>query len=323
MHSTIAQRVQRAIEERIFPGCVIGVARAKGERTVWPFGTLRYDASQPVTTDAVYDLASITKSIPTASLALTLISQGRLKLTDKVKNYLPELQNDRDATIEDLLRYRVGGVRMSTLRHLSANEIQAQVLQSGFTTASDTSVYTNLPAFVLGLVLERIAGESLDAQARRVLFEPLAMRRTSFFPEPARCAPTEVDEKGEVCGLPHDESARVFARSGQTAGHAGLFSTADDLAAMLEALLRGADPHIADGARLGLGWQRRDARFMGKYCTERTFGKTGFTGTSLICDTDRGIGLVVLSNRTYPTRPSSDDEINRFRRDIADIVFAT
>ena len=97
-HEAIEVRVRRAIDERVFPGCVIGIIKS-GERLVAPFGKLRYDDAEVASEETVYDVASITKSIPTASLALL----------DPVKKYIPELENDFGATIEDLLRYRVRG----------------------------------------------------------------------------------------------------------------------------------------------------------------------------------------------------------------------
>jgi CubicO group peptidase (beta-lactamase class C family) len=132
--------------------------------------------------------------------------------------------------------------------------------------------------------------------------------------------PTEIDEEGEVQGLPHDESARVFARARRAVGHAGLFSTAPDLLNFFEALLSGKYPHLVSGAQKGLGWQLAQEYFMGRGVREHTFGKTGFTGCSVLCDTERGIALVILSNRTYPKRPPDDAAINAFRRDIADIL---
>jgi CubicO group peptidase (beta-lactamase class C family) len=118
----------------------------------------------------------------------------------------------------------------------------------------------------------------------------------------------------------HDESARTFAREGKVVGHAGLFSSAGDISTFLEALLAGSFPYIVKGAQKGLGWELNKGSFMGTHFGPRTFGKTGFTGTSVLCDCDRGIGLVILSNRTYPTRPETYDAINTFRRSIADVV---
>lgn len=322
----ITARIERAIEDRVFPGCVVGIVRADGSRAAYPFGTLNYGAER-VNEATVYDLASVTKSIPVASLALDLMSQGVFSLAHTAKMFLPELANDHGATVEDLLRYRVRGPRLSTLasQYATFEEIRTHVLERGFEGPPGESSYANAPAFILGLIIERAAGLSLAALAHRSFFGPLAMDQTTFFPSPSDCAPTEIDGRGEVRGLPHDESAYVFARSRRAAGHAGLFSTAGDLMTFLLALLSNALPHVADGAARGLGFAVAEPWFMGSDAQHR-YGKTGFTGTSFVCDPVRGVGLILLSNRTYPHRPadagSQASAMNVVRRDIADIVFA-
>lgn len=316
---------REAIAQRVFPGCVIGIL--KGGRTiVESFGRLMYDAdAPPVTRDTAYDLASVTKSIPTASLALSLLAEGALSLADPVARFVPEMRNHFGATIGDLLRYRVRGSRMSSLRYRTFEEIRTCILEGGFAGPPGGSVYTNLPAYVLGVIVERAAGSSLAALAERRFFSPLGMTATTFFPASSDCAPTEIDERGEMRGLPHDESAYVFARARRSAGHAGLFSTAGDALLFFEALLRGGMPAVAKGAQDGLGWQVRDPYFMGSRVGPCAFGKTGFTGTSVLCDIERGIALVILSNRTYPKRPadafSRSSATNRFRAAVADAVF--
>lgn len=330
--SNIAERTERAISENVFPGCVIGIVRTSGKRFVMPFGTLRYDGVDAVTEETVYDIASVTKSIPTASLALMMIEGSSLSLDEKVRAYVPELRNDKDATIRDLLTYNVTGLRLSSLAAESPDGILRAVFKHGFDTKG-TREYTNLPALLLGVIIERIAGAPLDTLASENFFEPLGMTRTSCVRVTnsnignSNIAPTEIDEmRGEVCGLPHDESAYAFATENRAVGHAGLFSTAPDLLNYLEALLRGAYPYITSGAEKGLGWTVDEDSFMGIYASPRTFGKTGFTGTSVLCDMERGLALTILSNRTYPKRPtdavSPDSDMNIFRRDIADIILA-
>jgi CubicO group peptidase (beta-lactamase class C family) len=324
----LESRVHRAIEERVFPGCVVGVILGS-QRTVLPFGSLTYTSDSPVVSETtVYDVASVTKSIPTASLVLDTIAAGHIELTDRVVKYLPHLQNHFDATIEDLLRYRVQGIQMSALSFSSADIIVSDVFASGFSAPAGESRYTNLPAYLLGLIVERVLGEPLDAVANRKLFSRFHMDRTSFFPDAIpteEIAPTEIDtRRGILCGLPHDESAYVFAQAKRAVGHAGLFSTAPDLLNFLESLLAGEALSVLAGAQRGLGWQLSESYFMGTYAGTRTFGKTGFTGCSIACDIDRGVALVILSNRTYPKRPldamSPTCAINIFRSDIADIV---
>ena len=325
LSEVIHERAEQAIKERIFPGCVVGIIRTDGLREIIPVGTL--DGHASVQEDTLYDLASITKSIPLASLALTLAAEnpgrlpGRFNLPGKVVEYLPELQNDHGATIEDLLRYRVTGPRLSQLHLKTFEEIRTYVFEHGFDGPAGDGAYTNLPAFLLGVIVERVTGEILPTLANRYFFEPLGMSDTTFFPSDLeRIAPTEIVDDEEIRGIVHDESARVFARARRAVGHAGLFSTAPDLLKFLEALLNGKLPAVVEGAQKGLGWEvKRD--WMGSKGSERVFGKTGFTGTSILCDVERGIGLVILSNRTYPHRPRDNSAINAFRKDIADIVF--
>lgn len=327
MHKEIEARVKRAVQGKVFPGCVVGLVNRAGERAILPSGRLTYEPDSPaVTAETVYDLASVTKSIPTASLAALFIDEGRLRLADRVRTYLPELQNDYGATIEDLLRYRVRGVRLSELANRTPEEILVHVFAQGFIAPAGEPEYTNLPALLLGLIVERVGGDTLDALAQKHFFGPLQMAHTTFFPDAGGCAPTEVDERGEVRGLPHDESAYVLAKAGGAVGHAGLFSTAPDILDFLGALLRGDYPYIVRAAEAGLGWQLYEPYFMGTHVSAHTFGKTGFTGTSVVIDMARGVAFVILSNRTYPQRPpdavSQNCAINIFRRDIADSVLS-
>ncbi|MDO8514169.1 MAG: serine hydrolase domain-containing protein [bacterium] len=326
MPNDIKVRVEKAIAEKVFPGCVLGIVRKNGEREIFPFGRFTYEPNSPaVREDTIYDMASVTKSIPVASLALTLIGEGRMRATDTVVKYLPELKNDYGATVEDLLTYRVKGTRLSTLHDKTPDEVLNIVFKNGFDGPPEKPEYTNLPAFLLGLVVERWFDDSLVNIAEGYFFMPLRMMDTNFFPpDISRIVPTEVVDGVEIRGIVHDESARVFARAHRAVGHAGLFSTAPDILNFLESLLQGKYQNIVEGARRGLGWQLNQQWFMGKHSGEHTFGKTGFTGTSVVCDIERGIAFVILSNRTYPKRPpdaaSIPSAINPFRADIADIL---
>jgi len=329
MPEEIEKRAARAIEEHVFPGCVIGISE-RGKRVVLAFGTM--DGTESTETDTIYDVASVTKSIPTASLALTFIEKGWLRLSDRVASHLPDLRNHYEATVEDLLRYRVAGVPLSSLRHLSAQEMEKHILERGFSGPPGVQHYTNLPAYLLGKVLESASGELLGNLAAHHFFLPLHMQRTSFGTGLSRgqVAPSEIDARGlsgqasEIRGLPHDESAYIFQKAGIDVGHAGLFSTVPDLLTFLEMMLRGLAPYLARGAEQGLGWQVNEAHFMGSFAGSRTFGKTGFTGTSVLSDVGRGVSIVILSNRTYPKRPPDaavrGSAIDIFRADIADIV---
>ncbi len=329
MENASRERALRAIRERTFPECGVGAAHLVGGRFVVAAGCLTYELGAPLAAaETVYDFASMTKSIPVASLALMFVQEGKFRLSDKVLTHLPELQNDHGATVEDLLRYRVHGVQLSKLNSKTFEEIRAHALETGFEGPPGASVYTNLPAFFLGMILERVGAASIAELGHRYFFEPLGMDSTTFFPSASDCAPTELDERGlpaqtgEVRGLPHDESAYKFAIARRCAGHAGLFSTAPDLLKFLETSLQGNvgfTKSLIKSASQGLGWQTEGA-FLGKYAGKGSFGKTGFTGTSVCVDAGKGIAFVILSNRTYPKRPADNAAIDAFRCDIADII---
>lgn len=346
----IGQRVRQAIAEHVFPGCCIGIVSSDAV-SVLPYGYLTDEASAPtVREDTIYDVASITKSVATASLALRLIDEGRLALDGTVVTYVPEMhmRYADEVTVRHLLTYTlVGGYSLSSLKDNPPEMIEKRIFSHDFSARPGASFsYTNLPAFLLGVLLERVLGKDLDTAARERFFDPLGMMRTTFFPEKqlpcAEIAPTEVNPErgGIVQGVVHDESACVFKHSAQRpVGHAGLFSTVPDLLLYLRMLLQGGTingaryfsseivdamgtnqiPHL--GMSAGLGWQLAGP-FLGTKHGERAFGKTGFTGCSVVCDRGKGIALVILSNRTYPQRPPDQSAIDAFRSDIADSVFA-
>lgn len=326
MLDAIRARAQTAVQERTFPGCVIGVLHNARTEYVC-IGGPTYEAGGAVSEDSLYDVASITKSIPTASLASILVHEKELSLDEPVVSYLPDFRHDYGATIRDLLLYRVSGNPLSQLKNLSADEIYAHVYQTGFSGPPGNRCYSNLPAFVLGLVIERVSGTDVRSLAQRYLFEPLGMLRTDFFTGAvfSSAVPTEIDSwRGTVQGCTHDESAYVLGRAGRASGHAGLFSTAQDLLAFARALLL-SEGHIwetiATHAETGLGWQTGEVMSMGSHTGSRAFGKTGFTGTSILIDRSAQTALVILSNRTFPNRPHDTDAINAFRSDVADLVW--
>lgn len=351
----ITIETNKAIQGKVFPGCVIGIINKNGDRQILPFGKFTYDkSSQIVKEDTIYDLASITKSIPTGSLALKFIDEGKLKLTDKLIDYVPEFKNsDREnILIKHLLTYTLDGygfastaVQISgkSIKNITSSDLQNLLFTQDFEQRpGKVFTYTNIPAALLGLVVEKIGGDTLENLADEFFFNPLKMTRTTFYPEKfplEEVAPTEIDSwRGLVHGIVHDESAYIFKKGGKIFGHAGLFSTAPDILNFLEVILhRGTfqgNKYFSEKiieqmgtnqiAELndfnGLGWELNQPRFMGNYCANNTFGKTGFTGTLCICDLRRGIAYVILSNRIFPNRPADSVAINSFRKVISEII---
>lgn len=351
----ITKEVEQAIKDKVFPGCVIGIVTRDGSRQVLPFGTFTYDPmSANVQEDTIYDVASLTKSIPTSSLALQLIDEGKLATTDKLIDYVPEFRNsDREQVlIQHLLTYTLDGYGLasamdgtdgSSLNQRKAADFLRVLLTHDFEQRPGTIFkYSNIPAALLGIVIEKVTGNTLDHLAEERFFTPLAMKRSTFHPEnfpKEEIVPTENDSwRGLVHGVVHDESAFVCKQEGMIVGHAGLFSTVPDLLTFLEMLL---NKGVFQGRRYfsetiikemstnqipllgdytGLGWELNQPRYMGQYCTPNTFGKTGFTGTLCVCDIEKGVAYVILSNRIFPKRPADSQAINTIRKKIGDII---
>lgn len=356
--TTIEQRIgvkaKEAIEKKVFPGCVVGFIRKSGEMGIFPFGTFTYEEESPkVQEDSIYDLASITKSIPTASLALMLIDEKRLDLEDKLIKYLPEFANsDREnVLIKHLLTYTLDGYSLASVidgedgkslhKRTTADFFNVLFTHDFERRPGEIFRYSNIPTALLGLVIENITGETLDVLADKHIFKPLGMNRTTFFPEKFsldEIVPTEIDNwRGTVRGVVHDESAYICKKENKIVGHAGLFSTAGDILTFLEMLLnqgilRGQkyfsedivqQMHTNQISQLndftGLGWELNQPRYMSASCTQSTFGKTGFTGTLCVCDIEKEIAYVILSNRIFPKRPQDSSLINAFRASVGEV----
>jgi len=312
----IDEVVRRGIAAGGFPGAAVIVGRRGA--IVWERGYGTLDWRSGVTVDAertMYDLASLTKVVATTAAAMLLVDRGKLRLDERVTRYLPEFRGGGKEliTIRDLLMHRSG---LPAGRDLSrggggSESARKAVLATGLVNPPRTQIeYSDLGLDVLGFAIERITHEPLDEFVRRSVYGPLGMRSTTFRPEPplrARIAPTTGLSRGEV----HDGDARAL---GGVAGHAGLFSTAGDLAVfaqlMLDRGVSGSTRLFADSiARIfthpepgwrALGWLTCPGDgSCGQYLSSRAFGHTGFTGTSMWIDPDRDLFVIVLTNWVY------------------------
>lgn len=350
MENLIKNRLRKAIDDKVFPGCVLGVIFKNGERKVYPMGRFTYENDSPsVKEDTIYDVASVTKAIPGSSILLKLIDEGKLEINDRLADYIPEFanyENKKDVLIKHLLTYTLDldMSAMSSLKEKTANEITETVIGAPLKSLPGIKyAYSNPTAFLIGLVVEKITGKKLDESADEYFFKPLGMNRTTFHPEKfnkSEIAPTEMDDwrKRIIQREVHDESAFVLMENGPTA-IAGLFSAVPDLLNFQEMLLNKGtykektyfSPTIVekmhtnqiekDGDFAGLGWELNKPSFMGKHSHEQMMGKTGFTGCVVIIDPTRDVGFTLLSNRIWPKRPKDNSAINEVRRDIADIIF--
>lgn len=337
--------MQQAVRDSVFPGAVLLVARNGVIALFEAYGRMGYgDFDRPMPKNAIFDLASLTKVVATTTAAMLLVQEGRLDLDATVQSYLPGFTGPGKSsiTIRHLLTHSSGlpPFKRYFLEELKPGEIIDRILQEPleYAPGSDTR-YSDLGIILLGKIIEKISGQSLDQFCRERIFEPLGMVETAFNPPSAwyeRIPPTEKDPwRGRIVhGVVHDENAYAL---GGVAGHAGLFSSARDLAIFAQMLLNGGRygetellsrtiieeftrrQNMVSGSTRALGWdtQHPDGS-CGTLMSPRAFGHTGFTGTSLWIDPDNQLIVVLLSNRVHPTRENR--KIIQFRPRLHDAV---
>jgi len=341
--ATIDRVVERGIRAGGYPGAAVVVGR-KGA-AVWEkgFGRLGWtsDAGSVVPERTIYDLASLTKVVGTTTAVMILFDEGKIRLDDRVVQYIPEFTGGaKDAvTIRMLLEHRSGLPAGRDLWRISSTpeEARAAVISTPLFAAPGQYVeYSDLGADMLGFVVEAVSGEKLDHFLDTRVFVPLGMTDTRFRPDGSlrgRIAPTELNPprgyplRGEV----HDENAYAL---GGVAGHAGLFSTASDLAVFAQMMLNGGSYNgtriVADStvtlftrraaATRALGWDTCGGKgSCGEYLSSSAYGHTGFTGTSLWIDPEREMFVVLLTNRVHAAKARRPAKvISDVRADLAD-----
>jgi CubicO group peptidase (beta-lactamase class C family) len=342
----IVNILTNAREQHLFPGCVIGYTDIDSTQRVIPFGTYTFDPSAAaVTAESIFDIASITKAIPTASLALYLLDKHELRLSDQIVKFLPNIRH-KDITIHHLLTQSVDlhiEGKLSDYSHKTPDEIVQLIFTAPLRRPPGTSyLYTNATSILLGLVIEEVTKKPLDKIADEIFFTPLKMNRTTFYPEQfdkKEIVPTEITHDGIIQGIVHDESARTLSQK-YVVGSAGLFSTVGDLLLFLQMLLSDgviggktyfspqmishmATSQPVDGnASIGLGWELNQRQYIGTNASNRTISKTGFTGCVVMADLDKKHAFVMLSNYTYPKRKTTYDPLNYVRAALAESIFS-
>jgi uncharacterized protein YbbC (DUF1343 family)/CubicO group peptidase (beta-lactamase class C family) len=355
------QVIQASIAKKELPGAVVLVARhgrvawrkAYGSRAVEP-------QREAMTLDTIFDLASLTKVVATATSIMIMVEQGKVRLSDPVVEFIPEMKGGgRDAiTLEQLLTHTAGFAPDFDLRErwTGYDEAIKRLYREPLRNPPGARfVYSDINYIALGEVVHRVSGQALDEFARRNIFVPLGMRDTGFNPDPSlrsRIAPTEkrrgqmnyLGDSGESAGPQGEQWLRgqvhdptSFRMSG-VAGHAGLFSTADDLAIFCQMILHGGTYNgarilspmgvatmtrpraIADnGSARGLGWDLATSfsTNKGDLFPLGSFGHTGFTGTSMWIDAASDSFVVFLSNRVHP---DGKGDVGPLRGRVASIV---
>jgi len=343
--------VDKAVKDRAFPGATLAVG-FRGKVAIHAFGKLSYNAKSPaVVPTTMYDIASLTKVVVTTTLVAKL-AEGDfavpLDLDAKIERFLPEWASGPQpewrhrVTVRHLLTHtsglppfkeywRTSKSKQDTLTKISAEPLEYE--------PGTKEVYSDLGIILMAEIIERLTGRSLDDLANSLVFSPLGMKNSVYKPPKKlwpKIAPTEIDNNYRhrlIQGEVHDENAYAI---GGVSGHAGVFSTAPDLAAFCQMLLNGGvyahqrilrratvtqftTPQQLSGGIRTLGWAvPTPGGLSGRYFSEHSFGHTGFTGTSIWIDPDRQLFVVLLTNRVHPTRENQN--IQQVRRDLHDAV---
>jgi beta-N-acetylhexosaminidase len=346
--AAVYELLDRSVADRAFPGGVLA-AGYKNELWIHPFGKQSYESgARAVKSDTIYDVASLTKPVVTTTLIAMEVEAGNISLDAPIGLYLPEWNSgpQRDwrekVTVRHLLTHTSGLPGHVTYYQSlkSKREVIRRALSERLINEPVSICEYSDPGFILlGNILETMAGRSLDSLASERIFAPLQMNSTMFNPSrelKTRIAPTGNDSplrKRLLQGKPHDDNTFVM---GGIAGHAGLFSTAGDLAAFCQMMLNGgiyahhrllkrstveefttAQP-LAKNSR-ALGWVvPTEPSASGKYFSARSFGHAGFTGTSIWCDPEKDLFVVLLTNRVHPVR--TNERIQQVRPALHDAV---
>lgn len=349
------ERLDRAIEDGIhrgvYPGAVVVVGRRDTILYARGYGhfTWSHRSAVPSADSSLFDLASLTKVVATTSAILLLVDRGRVDLDAPVSRYLTRFHGQgRDAVTVGMLLRHTSGLRSYVPFYRTA-KTRDRVLNLLYSERpiippGSAAVYSDLNAMLLGLVVEQVAGEPLDRFVAREVFAPLGMTETRFRPPSSlrrRCVPSSIYRGQPVSCVVNDQNAAAL---GGVAGHAGLFSTAADLARYVRWwLARGRAGEVAlvrpvtmnrflvrspeGGSRL-LGWDTpgdvsEPPSAYGDRLSEAAFGHTGWTGTQIWLDPARDLFVVFLTNRSYDPHVSrSLTRIKSVRAAVADAAVA-
>ncbi len=343
---SLDREIEQAIADKLIPGAVLLIGhdgkviyrKAYGSRALVP-------SKEPMTLDTIFDAASLTKVIATTSSLMQLFERGKLRLNDRVTQYLPEYQwGQSDITIRDLMTH-FSGLRpdLDLQPPWSGYQtgIQKALIDRPTSPAGSIFRYSDINFILLGEIVHKISGQLVSDYSREHVFLPIGMKQSMFTPPASlrpRIAPTEVEDGNVVRGVVHDPTARYM---GGVAGHAGLFTTADDLSRFAQMMLNMGE---VDGVRLfspltvrkftepespasqpvlrGLGWDI-DSPFSsnrGELFPIGSYGHTGFTGTSLWIDPSTRTYVILLTNSVHPSRGKN---VTPLRAKVATITAAS
>jgi CubicO group peptidase (beta-lactamase class C family) len=345
IRDSVKQVLDRALRDSAFPGAIAVVGRGSGIITTYAVGRIDWAADAPAPDQhTMWDMASLTKVVGLTSGLMQLVAAGKIDLDAPVQKHLPAWTgpNKQRVLVRQLSTHTSGLPAFKAYDAITHDPDSLAKLM--FATPLDTlpgakMVYSDIGAYLLGRIVEQVSGQSLDQYLHDHVFEPAGMHETMFRPPFSlfpRIAPTEYDSTQRhrlVRGMVHDERAYYL---GGVSAHAGLFSSAHDVARFTQMLL---NKGMIDGRRVlpasaitqftkrqvadrALGWQKPDGNNSGGHrLSEEAFGHTGFTGTSIWVDPPRDVYIVLLSNRVNPTR--ANNRIGRVRVQLADAVMSS
>ncbi len=341
--------MQSAIEDSVFPGGIVAVVKDGILAYRQAFGYHDYRKRRQVRTNDIYDIASLTKPVATTAAVMMLYDEGKLSLDTPVSTFFGAYSEGEKAqiTIEHLLNHTSGlpAFRTYVDRFRTQESILAAILEEPLINSpGEKLVYSDLGFILLAEIVARVSGQSFDSYLNRTLYYPMGMTDTLFRPRRRgrwtlnRIPPTEIDtvyRNTTIQGEVHDERAYFM---GGIAGHAGLFSTADDLSRFAQLLLQQGVYHNKqylqaetvqkftrrDDDRMGraLGFDLKSLEGFttaGSLSSASTYGHLGFTGSSFWTDPERNLSVILLTNRTYPHRKTSAG-INQVRSKVMDAV---
>ncbi|HZV81079.1 MAG TPA: serine hydrolase domain-containing protein [Geobacteraceae bacterium] len=334
--------VESAIRKGLISGGVVHVGSRDGLLFEKSYGRIAPEpTARPVTTDTIFDLASLTKVVATTTAVMKLAEEGKLSLVDPALRWFPEMEGKGkdDLLLLNLLTHTSG---LDDFSFDPAAPLQSAVLgAAGQKLKGDLGSrfhYADINFILLAEVVKRVSGESLDVYAAKRFYAPLGMKDTGFHPpgeKYGRIAPTFGDGSSVMIGLPQDYPCRQL---GGVAGHAGLFSTAGDLALFCRMILgdgmlggkrvleertvrQMTAPYFSRGGRVirGLGWDIASpySTPRGGFFSRSSFGHTGYSGTSLWIDGDAGIFVILLTSRLDYRKKG---EFNQFRGDLSTLA---
>ena len=352
--SKVQPLLQKATADSAWPGAVLLAAKDGKIFFYDAVGHHTYKKKRAMRKSDIFDLASITKVVATTSAVMKLAESGQLDLDEKVMTYLPDFkgkqpkyfQQKSEMTIKHLLTHTAGLPPFKQYFLMEGKERTR--LDSVYNTEpviglEEEIIYSDVGLITLGKVAEQVSGFPLDELVDSLVFKPLGMNTTFYNPPSAklhRIVPTEIVEgyrTGLIHGEVHDENAHSL---GGVAGHAGLFSTAEDLAIFSQMMLNGgiygwkrifkeetvqlftSKANVVEGSSPCLGWDSPDGKTSGGvYLSDSSFGHTGYTGTSLWIDPENNMFVILLTNAVHPNRSWKDPKYYNWQQRIHSEVY--